>query len=97
MKKEQATGDRALFFRHVCDRRIGISTSFVDDLLEAVNSGFSSEMEGLSVLNLTLLNCTVLTGTDSACVFGTSGECAPLDSKGLGQRLLQVIRYFSSR
>lgn len=38
----QATGDFALLFRHIRDRLVGLSATFVDDLLEAVNAEYRS-------------------------------------------------------
>lgn len=40
----QATGDFALFFRHICHRLVGLSATFVDDLLEAGTDQYKQEM-----------------------------------------------------
>lgn len=45
MRTKQANGDFALFFRQVCDKLTGISASFVDDLFEAGDPVYRSEME----------------------------------------------------
>lgn len=45
MQMKQATGDFALFFRHLCDRIVGLSAFFVDDLLEAGDYNYREEME----------------------------------------------------
>lgn len=45
LRMTQATGDFALFFRNVCDKIVGLSATFVDDLLEAGDPSYRKVME----------------------------------------------------
>lgn len=45
LRMREVTGDFALFFRHICDKIVGLSATFVDDLLETGSPEYRREME----------------------------------------------------